>query len=87
MNRARPCYYRRVRLFCELPLHIVAAATGISASRIALIETGARPANETERRLLERFLQDKLRNVLAMDGPVPEWLRAPATALAEGGHE
>jgi hypothetical protein len=86
MNRARPHFYRRVRLFCELPLHIVASATGVSAGRIAAIETGRREPNPTERRLIERFLQDKLRMVLEMDGPAPEWMRGPTNALAEARH-
>jgi hypothetical protein len=83
MNKARPCFYRRVRLFCELSVHIVSSATGISASRILAIETGRREPNPTERRVIERFLQDKLRMVIEMDGPVPDWLRAPSTALTE----
>jgi hypothetical protein len=40
--------------------------------------------NPTERRLIERFLQDKLRMVLAMDGPVPDWLRTPSMLLTGG---
>ena len=75
MNRARPFFYRRVRLFCELSVHIVASATGISASGIAAIETGQRQPNPTERRLIEHFLLDKLRMVFEMDGPVPAWLQ------------
>jgi hypothetical protein len=83
MNRYRPYFYRRVRLFCELPLHIVASSTGISASRVAAIETGRREPNPTEQRLIERFLRDNLRAVLEMDGPVPDWLRPPSRALVE----
>jgi transcriptional regulator with XRE-family HTH domain len=83
MNRARPYFYRRVRLFCELSVHVVASATGVSAGRIAAIETGRREPNPTERRLIEHFLQDKLRMVLEMDGPAPEWMRPPSKALAE----
>jgi hypothetical protein len=84
MNHARPGYYRRVRLFCELRISHVASATGISANRIAEIEVGRRLPNSTERRLIERFLQDKLRMILAMDGPVPEWLRAPSVSITGG---
>lgn len=69
MNHARPYFYRRVRLFCELRVSHVSSATGISPTRIMAIETGRRMANSTERRLLERFLQDKLRMILEMDGP------------------
>jgi hypothetical protein len=83
MNRYRPSFYRRVRLFCEIPIHVVASATGVSAGRIAAIETGRRDPNPTERRLIEHFLQDKLRTVLEMDGPAPEWMRTPSKALAE----
>jgi len=82
VNRFRPYFYRRVRLFCELPIHIMASATGISAGRYAAIETGQREPNPTERRLIERFLQDKLRMTLDMDGPVPDWLRPSSEALA-----
>jgi hypothetical protein len=85
MNHARPCYYRRIRLFCELRIAHVSSATGISPTRIAAIEVGLRAPNPTERRLLERFLQDKLRMVLAMDGPVPDWLRVPSISLTGGG--
>jgi len=85
MNHARPGYYRRVRLFCELRISHISGATGISCSRIAAIETGQRLPNTTERRLIERFLQDKLRMVLAMDGPVPAWLRAPSASSITGG--
>lgn len=84
MNHARPGYYRRVRLFCELRISHVSSATGISPSRIAAIEVGLRQPNPTERRLLERFLQDKLRMILAMDGPVPAWLRAPSVSITGG---
>jgi hypothetical protein len=87
MNDARFAYYRRIRLFCELPIHIVASATGISSSRIAAIETGRRAPNPTERRLLERFLQDKLRFVETMDGPVPDWLRQQPPVLSEAVDE
>ncbi len=80
MNRARPYFYRRVRLFCELRISHVASATGISPSRIQAIETGQREPNPTEQRILERFLQDKLRAVLEMDGPLPSWLRGPLPA-------
>ena len=73
-------------MFCELPLHIVASATGISSSRLASIETGQREANPTERAILERFLQDRLRIVLQMDGEMPEWLSAPAS-LTEAGDD
>ena len=86
-NDARPAYYRRVRLFCELRIHIVASATGISANRVAAIETGRRAPNPTERRLLERFLQDKLRFVIEMDGPIPQWLREQPALPAEATHE
>ena len=85
MNKARPYFYRRVRLFCELRISHVSSATGISPSRIAAIEVGLRQPNPTERRLLERFLQDKLRAVFAMDGPVPDWLRVPSMVLTGGG--
>lgn len=85
MNSARPWYYRRVRLFCELKIHAVSSATGISASRLQAIETGRRLPNAVERRILERFLQDKLRMVVAMDGPIPVWLRGPSASLAEEG--
>jgi hypothetical protein len=81
MNTARPLYYRRVRLFCELKLHHVASVTGISASRIAAIEVGQRDANPTEQRILERFYRDKLAMVLEMDGPLPAWLREPSGLL------
>jgi hypothetical protein len=84
MNRARPYFYRRVRLFCELRISHVSSATGISPNRIAAIEVGLRMPNPTERRLIERFLQDKLRMVLAMDGPVPDWLRTPSMLLTGG---
>jgi len=87
MNEARPAYYRRIRLFCELPIHIVASATGISSTRIAAIETGLRAPNPTERGLLERFLQDKLRFVMIMDGPVPDWLRQQTVLLTGDAHE
>lgn len=83
MNHARPNYYRRIRLFCELRIAHVASATGISASRIAAIETGLRAPNATERRLLERFLRDKLEMTFAMDGPLPSWL-ALSKVLAGG---
>ena len=85
MNRARPYFYRRVRLFCELRISHVSSATGISPNRLAAIEVGLRAPNPTERRLIERFLQDKLRMILAMDGPVPEWLRVSSVALPGGG--
>jgi hypothetical protein len=64
----------------------VTGVTGISASRIAAIETGMQDPNPTERCLIERFLQDKLRMTLDMDGPVPDWLRSPSEALAEIPH-
>jgi len=83
MNKARPYFYRRVRLFCELRISHVSSATGISPGRIAAIEVGLRVPNATERRLLERFLQDKLRMVISLDGPLPDWLRTPSAALAE----
>jgi hypothetical protein len=73
-----------VRLFCELRISHVSSATGISSSRIADIEVGRRQPNPTERRLLERFLQDKLRMVLAMDGPPPPWLRTPSVSITGG---
>lgn len=87
MNRARPLYYRRVRLFCEVPVQVVAGAIGISASRIAAIETGQRQPNPTERRLIEHFLQDKLRMVFEMDGPVPAWLQNGSSNAIAGGVE
>jgi hypothetical protein len=87
MNNARSAYYRRVRTFCELPIHAVASATGISSSRIAAIETGRRAPNPTERRLLERFLQDKFRFVMNMDGPLPDWLQQQPRLLTEGTDE
>jgi hypothetical protein len=81
MNRYRPLFYRRVRLFCELPIHVVARVTGLSAYRVAAIETGRSKPNEAERGALERFLQDRLSLVLAEDGPVPDWLRKPSKVL------
>jgi hypothetical protein len=87
MSRSQPRFYRRVRRFCELPVHIVSSATGISISRIQAIETGAREANPTERRLLERFLQNKLRAVFQMEGGAPKWIRVSSAELGEvSGH-
>jgi helix-turn-helix protein len=83
MNRFRPHYLRRVRLFCELPIGAVSRATGISENRIAGIETGQRAPNDTELRLIQRFLAARLRMVLESDGPAPSWLRAPSSALTE----
>jgi len=83
MNRYRPNFYRRLRLFLELPLHIVASATGVSAGRVAAIETGRREANPTERRLIEGFLRVKFEEVLKTDGPAPDWLGRQSKALAE----
>ena len=86
MNHARPRYYRRVRLFCEVPIYVVAGETGVSAGRYAAIETGRREPNPTEQRLIEHFLQDKLRVVFEIDGPVPPWLRdGSSNAIAGGG--
>lgn len=75
MNSSRPFFYRRVRLFCELHLGTVSAATGIAVARLVAIETGRRSPNPTERRLLERFLRDRLRVTFELEGPVPPWLR------------
>lgn len=83
MNHVRPNFYRRVRLFCELPIHIVSSATGISSSRLQGIETGQREPNPTEQRILERFLLDKLEMTIQMDGPIPAWLSGKKHLLTE----
>jgi hypothetical protein len=70
----RPYFYRRVRLFCELPPSAVSLATGVSEYRYVAIETGRREPNPTERRLIESFLRDKLQSIVEMEGPVPSWL-------------
>ncbi len=74
MNKYRPFFYRRVRLFCELTVNAVSSATGVSASRIAQIETGMRQANQVEARLIEGFLHDKLKMILELEGPIPDWM-------------
>jgi transcriptional regulator with XRE-family HTH domain len=79
-----PAYFRRIRMFCGLPIYLVASATGISASRLQAIENCRREPNPTERRLLEGFLRDKLACVLAIDGPPPDWLRQRPALLTEG---
>lgn len=77
-------FYRRVRLFCELPLRSVESATGISVGRIAAIETGQREPNSAERKALESYLSARLRIAIEQDGPIPEWLRAPSAVVAGG---
>lgn len=81
----RPCFYRRVRLFCELRIGDVAAATGVSPSRVQEIETGKRAPNEVECRLIEGYLRDRLRMVLDAEGPVPTWLSNSDRRLAAPG--
>jgi hypothetical protein len=83
MNAHRPNFYRRVRLFCELRVGDVAAATGVSAFRIGQIETGKRAPNNTEARLIEAYLRDRLRIVFATDGPAPDWLSDTERILTE----
>ncbi len=85
MNLYRPGFYRRVRLFCELRIWDVAAATGVSPSRVQEIETGRRTPNDIERRLIESYLRDRLRMVLGAEGPLPSWLSRSDGALAESG--
>lgn len=80
VNHSRPFFYRRVRLFCELRLGTVSAATGIGVARLVAIETGRRAPNPTERRLIERFLRDRLRVVFELDGPIPAWLETLSVA-------
>ncbi len=86
MNRYRPLFYRRVRLFCELTVRIVSLATGVSENRVAQIETGRRQPNPTEARLIESFLRAKLKMVLESEGPIPEWM-AFASDRQEQRHE
>jgi hypothetical protein len=74
VNTFRPEYYRKIRLFCELPIDVVARCTGLPPSRLAGIECGRVTPREAERGALERFLRDKLRLVLAEE-PAPNWLR------------
>jgi hypothetical protein len=83
MNRHRPNFYRRVRLFCELRVRDISIATGVSENRVADIECGRREPNDVERRLIEGFLRDKLRCVVDAEGPVPQWLRSESEALAQ----
>jgi transcriptional regulator with XRE-family HTH domain len=81
----RPGFYRRIRLFCELHIGDVASATGISPTRLAAIETGRRKPNDVERRLLESFLRARLKIVLDMDGPMPEWVSTKTSGRLTAG--
>jgi hypothetical protein len=74
VNRHRPNFYRRVRLFCELSLGDESLATGISATRLSAIEIGRTQPNGTEIRLIESFLRAKFQTVLETEGPAPDWL-------------
>jgi hypothetical protein len=65
-------------MFCELPVSAVSWATGVTQSRYAAIENGKREPNDTERRLIESFLRDRLQIVLDMEGSFPSWIAKPS---------
>jgi hypothetical protein len=77
-----PTFYRRITMFCEVPVSAVSWATGVTEGRYAAIENGKREPNDTERRLIESFLRDRLQIVLDMEGPFPSWI-AQLSSIAQ----